>query len=144
MSFKKPSWKTLRALCGEVQPEDGIDPREWVRQSGSRQKIKRKALQLCEQVAETIAEVLAADARDDVLRNLQVVEVVPAPDASRLLVTVLVDPPSREATPEVVLERLSHASGRLRSEVAQAITRRRAPVLAYSVLVKGEDGYVLD
>jgi len=137
MPLRKPSQKTLRSLCGEIHPEDGVDPREWFRPSSAHQKLQRKARQLCSQVAETLAEVFASDARDDVLRNLYVVAVTPAPDASHLLVTVCVDPPSPEITPALVLERLASASSRLRSEVAAAITRRRAPVLTYRVLVPG-------
>ncbi len=138
MSIKKPSRKALRFLCGEVHPEDGVDPRDWIRQAGTHAKFPRKALQLCDQVAESLSEVLAGDSRDDVLRNLQVVAVVPAPDASRLLVTVRVDPPSEEITPSLVLERLNRASSRLRHEVASDVTRRRAPLLVYRVLVSGE------
>jgi ribosome-binding factor A len=84
-------------------------------------------------VAEALASVLAGDCGDDVLRNLQVVTVEPAPDASRLRVTVRVEPPSETIRPFQVLERLEHAAGRLRCEVAAAITRKRAPALAFRV-----------
>ena len=54
----------------------------------------RKAFQLCHQVAETLEEVLA-ECGDGVLQALRVLDVEPAPDASRLLVTVAVDAPPR-------------------------------------------------
>ncbi len=47
-------------------------------------------MQLCHQVAETLEEVLA-ECGDVVLQDLRVLDVEPAPDASRLLVTVAVD-----------------------------------------------------
>jgi ribosome-binding factor A len=65
------------------------------------------------------------------LRSLKVVSVTPAPDASRLLVTVEPVPPAGAADPGLVLARLGRASGWLRSEVAAAVTRKRAPVLTF-------------
>ena len=47
----------------------------------------RKDLQLCRQVADTL-QLALGDCGDDVLRDLHVVRVVPAPDASQLLVIV--------------------------------------------------------
>lgn len=91
----------------------------------------RKALQLCHQVAVTLQEVLA-DCGDPLLQSLTVLEVEPAPDASRLLVTVASNEPSGpDAGLERLHEHLGRASGHLRSEVASAITRKRAPVLVY-------------
>jgi ribosome-binding factor A len=94
----------------------------------------RKACQLCRQVAHVLDEVLA-DCGDDVLQNLRVLSVVPCPDASRLLVTVMsID--DRHADPlesKTVLGHLENAAGYLRSEVATAVTRRHAPVLVYQL-----------
>jgi ribosome-binding factor A len=92
-------------------------------------KLNRKAQQLGQQVAETLGQVLAG-LDDDVLRDLYVVSAEPAPDASRYVVT-LAALPADGFDPVRVLERLEHAAGRLRAEVASAITRRRAPLLAY-------------
>jgi ribosome-binding factor A len=93
--------------------------------------LDRKAIQLCHQVAETLEEVLA-ECGDSVLQDLRVVDVEPAPDASRLLVTVAVDGSLLDRQDRVrVHEHLVRASGHLRSEVASAITRKRAPVLVY-------------
>jgi ribosome-binding factor A len=93
--------------------------------------LDRKALQLCHQVAETLEEVLA-ECGDGLLQALRVIDVEPAPDASRLLVTVAIDGLPQEAIDlGVVHKHLAHASGHLRSEVATAITRKRAPVLVY-------------
>ena len=48
----------------------------------------RKALQLCAQVAQTLGVVLAGECGEDLLRELFVTSVVPAPDSSRLLVMI--------------------------------------------------------
>ncbi len=136
MPRKKPSSRLLRSLCAEVHPEDGVDPRELVRDS-SRKKTSRKTYQLCGQVAETLSHVLAGQSGDDVLRSLQVVSVAPAPDVSRLMITVAPQP-SERTDPLVVLERLGRASARLRCEVAAAITRRKTPMLVFRVALPGD------
>jgi ribosome-binding factor A len=88
----------------------------------------RKALQLCAQVAQTLASVFA-ECSDDVLRDLTVQSVVPAPNASRLLVTV---EPALART-DLLAEHLHRARGRLRGEVAAAINRRRMPDLVFRI-----------
>ena len=135
MSLKKPSRKQMRSLCAEVHPDDGSDPREWSRKGRPGERPRRKTLQLCSQVAEVLSDVLAGDCGDEMLQSLQVMAVDPAPDASRLLVTVSVPPALGSMDPGRVLEHLAHASGRLRCEVAASITRRRTPVLGFRVSV---------
>ena len=94
----------------------------------------RKACQLCRQVAHALDEVLA-DCGDDVLQNLRVGSVMPCPDASRLLVTVMPidDRPANLIESKTVLDHLARANGHLRSEVASVVTRRHAPVLVYQL-----------
>jgi ribosome-binding factor A len=94
--------------------------------------VDRKAWQLCRQVGQTLDEVLA-DCRDAVLQGLRVDSVEPFPDASRLLVSVafIDDRPDQIAEVDRAISHLTRASGHLRSEVATAITRKRAPLLVY-------------
>ncbi len=97
-------------------------------------RADRKTLQLCRQVADTLNYVLSGDCDDELLQNLQVMSVVPAPNAGQLLVTVC---------PAVALgtmfdraevrQRLIAIVGHLRSEVAASITRRKAPKLLFQV-----------
>jgi ribosome-binding factor A len=133
MTSKKPSRREMLSLAGEIRPDDGIDPRELARKERPR-KGDRKARQLCAQVAETLSLVLSGDCGDDLLQNLQVVAVDPAPDASQLVVTVRADVPGERADPAEVLTRLNAVMGKLRCEVAAAITRKRAPKLVFRVL----------
>lgn len=93
----------------------------------------RKDLQLCRQVADTLHSVLG-DCGDDCLRDLHVVRVVPAPDASQLLVIVGSAPGETPAEPRAVLERLKARAPGFRAEVARAITRKRAPSLLFEYL----------
>jgi ribosome-binding factor A len=93
----------------------------------------RKDLQLCRQVADTL-QLALGDCGDDVLRDLHVVRVVPAPDASQLLVIVGSAPGDLPPPPGDVLGRLKDRTSWLRGEVAHAITRKRAPALLFEYL----------
>jgi ribosome-binding factor A len=109
--------------------------------SQSQTGLDRKALQLCHQVAETLEEVLA-ECGDSYLQGLRVLDVEPAPDASRLLVTLAVDGLLDEDLDlDRVHDHLARASGHLRSEVATAITRKRAPVLVYRLAADPSTSY---
>jgi ribosome-binding factor A len=129
----------------EVGEDDGQGPtmHAWRQQRARRARrgeshgrpADRKAWQLCRQVAVTLDEVLA-ECGDGVLRGLRVVSVAPFPDASRLLVTLtsIDDRPGGVIGAERVLEHIGHATGHLRSEIASAVTRKRAPVLVYQLV----------
>lgn len=129
MVSRKISRRDLLSSCAEPGAGDGRDPR-YDRRDGSGRVPNRKALQLCAQVARTLAGVLA-ECGDDVLRELAVESVVPAPNAARLLVTLA---PPAGVDPERVLTSLHAAHGKLRAEVAAAVHRRRAPDLLFRVV----------
>ena len=90
-------------------------------------------MQLCAQVQRTVEQVILGDLDDEVLRNLCVLAVEPAPDESRLLVTVGPFASNVEINPIQVMEHLGAASAHIRTEVAAAITRRKAPGLSYAL-----------
>jgi ribosome-binding factor A len=133
MSNRKRVRRDLRPLSSDVGPEDGIDPRYLPRYPGRRGAPGRKSLQLCEQVAHTLAGALA-ESEEEVLRDLVVTSVSPAPDASHLLVTLALAPSAQVSNPAEVLEHLERHSERLRAEVAAAIHRRRTPQLTYRLM----------
>jgi ribosome-binding factor A len=97
-------------------------------------KESRKAKQLCRQVAQTLDLVLSGDCRDELLQSLHVISVVPAPNSSRLLVTVSADLPVEEFDRQEILESLERQTGRLRAEVAASISRKRVPSLVFHVI----------
>ena len=125
-------------MADTLSPDDGQDPRRFHdrRTWDEPKKAGRKAQQLCEQVADALRTILAGMA-DEVLQNLTVMTVAPAPHTGRLLVTVA-GPAPADATdrPPVadVLAALSKAAGRIRSEVATYIHRRYAPELVFAVV----------
>lgn len=95
-------------------------------------KDAQKAAQLCSQVREALSLSLAA-IEDEVLLDLYVLDVTPAPDAGRMRVTVGV---SGGHTVEHVLIRVSRHMNVLRAEVASAIHRKKTPSLVFEVLVQ--------
>ncbi len=98
------------------------------------QRVDRKTLQLCGQVRDTLNYVLTGELDDDVLRNVYVEEVRPAPDASRLLVSVAPMDAADAGRADLILEKLHIYAPRIRSEVAHSIHRRKTPELSYIVV----------
>lgn len=137
MSRKRSRPLETMADPNTLGDEDGQDPkrdhdrRTW----DARKRPGRKAQQLCKQVADALRTILAGLA-DEVLQNLTVWTVEPAPNTGRLRVTVAGPAPADATDPPTaadVLAALSKATGLLRSEVASAIHRRYAPELTFVV-----------
>jgi hypothetical protein len=134
MKRNQSSKKRTQPLCSELGPYDGIDPRDLLREA-VRKKGGRKTLQLCGQVAEALNYAFASLCNDDVLRELSVVAVQPAPDESRLLVTIAPTLPG-PCDPAQILTRVHRVLGTLRSEVASSIHRKKVPDLAFCVALE--------
>jgi hypothetical protein len=132
MKSRKPTF--TRPLAADLAPDDGLDPR--FDHAGARRPGKRKTLQLCREAERTLSAVLGGECDDDVLQELTVLSVVPAPNAGRLLVTLTL-PPSASVTADQALEHVLRASGRLRGELASAVRRRKVAELAFRVVSVG-------
>ena len=120
-------------VCGQLNDDDCVDPRQYFKSNEPRNKSRYKTQQLCSQVSDTLSLVLSGDFRDEHLHNLELLSVVPAPDASQLLITVRTYEPCDFATILLIQEKLAHVNGRLRNEVASAISRKRVPRLIFQV-----------
>lgn len=96
--------------------------------SSSVRQAERKARQFCRQVQRALNLALADRNVGDGANNLLVEEVLPAPDCGRLLVHVLI--PAGLSVGDAMVA-LGREAPRLRSEVASAITRKRAPELCF-------------
>src|SRR5262245_7250126 len=101
--------------------------------AGSSRKARIKDAQLCAAVTETLSLFLA-ESTDARLLSLFVIDVRPAPDASRLRVCVEAPP---EQDLETTLDLLRRIEGALRSEIATAVQRKRAPSLVFEVRPRG-------
>ena len=106
---------------------------DWGGGAGGGRKPDRKTLQLCGQVRKALDYVLSGETGDDTLRGLYVQDVVPAPDASRLLATVAPIDPRADLDAGVVLEKLGYVQPMLRSEVARSINRKKVPDLTFTL-----------
>ena len=133
MSRKRSRGRELLGGAAEVGSEDGTDPRRDYDRRGLHGKPPgRKAHQLCGQVANALLVILPGLA-DEVLRELTVVSVEPAPHSGRLRVTVAGLAPADATDFDAVGEHLHRAAGLIRSEVAAAVHRRKAPELVFHV-----------
>ena len=94
----------------------------------SGRQADRKARQFCRQVQRALNLALADRHADDGLNDLFVDHVSPAPDCGHLIVHVVI-PGDRSVND--ALSALGRDAPRLRSEVAGAITRKRAPELSF-------------
>ncbi len=126
---RSEEWNSGEAEAREGSRFPGMRRRRGGRGGGPTEPAGRKAMQLCHQVAVTLSEVLA-ECGDPLLQGLRVMGVEPAPDASRLSVALACDEGRAIGRVE---DHLAKAAGHLRGEIAQAITRKRAPVLIYHV-----------
>jgi ribosome-binding factor A len=107
--------------------------------ASSRRQVERKTQQFCRQVQRALNFALADRSVCDGFGGLFVEEVSAAPDCGRLLVHVLIPGGLPVAD---VMAALGVETPRLRSEVASAITRKRAPELCFVPvsLDGGDDG----
>ena len=98
----------------------------------SGRQAQRKAQQFCRQVQRALNLALADSSADDSLACLFVEDVSPAPDCGHLLVHVHI--PAGHQVVDAI-SALRRDAPRLRSEVAMAITRKRAPELWFVPVV---------
>lgn len=143
MTLDKRAREEMLSHCGQIHDDDGVDRREFFKSGKSHSDKKcRKAARLCSQVSETLGLVLAGEFDDELIHNLQVVSVESASDGAQLLVTVRADLPENALDQEQLAQRLARVEGRLRCEIAAAITRKRVPRLVFYILGTGGPGEV--
>ena len=89
-----------------------------------------KDLQVCRQVFDALTYALA-ELDDPMIEELALTSVTPAPNAGRVLVTLV---PSRsDIDSGAALERLQALMSVLRGEVAAELTRKRVPELVFRI-----------
>ena len=140
MTRQERTTDLLARFRGAIDADDGADPREFFKREGFAARTGRKSHQLCAQVADTLSQVIGGECGDCVLQSLTVLDVSPAPDASQLLVQVGPLNADTTLTTAEVMAALDRAAGWLRTEVAGAITRKRAPRLVFRYVPLRPDG----
>ena len=122
--------------CGEIREDDGIDPREYFRHKPDSNKHNRKALQLCQQVLQTLQLVLT-DCDDSLIQSMDLVTVTPNPDSSCMRVHVAC---GETCSMNEAYEALQRQASRLRFEISKSIHRKRVPNLVFAItLTNGDD-----
>jgi len=122
--------------CGELRPDDGIDPRILFRRE-ERNRNTTRDRRLCGQVAQALSLALGELAGEDWTDGLCVMSVEPAPDTSRLRVRVSYTGRASDDA-RAAFARLCGQSAHLRWEVGAAISRRRVPELVFELAPGGE------
>ena len=120
----------MRALCAELGPDDGIDPRELDKSTRSPSDPHRRHRRLGAQIQRAVALALGT-ATDPALQTLWVAAAVADPDASRFRIEV---EPLDPVDPVHLAARLAAAAPWIRVEVASALHRRRVPELVWVVV----------
>jgi ribosome-binding factor A len=130
--FDKRPLRDEQWPCDDIREGDGIDPR--LESHPKRNIVNRKALQLCAQVVDAL-NLGISECRDDRLQNVYIESAIPDPDSTQLLITAVV---SQEA-----LEGLQAAYGKLRTDIAEAICRKKVPNLKFRVVADNikDDGH---
>jgi ribosome-binding factor A len=130
--MKRDRWsrRAHDRMRADPTSDDEIDPTTFF-DNRSKKRTDVKTLRLCGEVAKAISMVFSGGCRDAVLQALGVCSVTPAPDASRLLVTVYSEDPGAILDPTVVIDHLQGARGLLTAEISAAIQRKRAPELIF-------------
>jgi len=108
-------------------------------QRDRRGRSGHKDLQVCRQVFDALAYALA-ELDDPMIEELSLASVTPAPNAARVLVTLV--PTRGGLDPAAALERLRGAMPDLREEVAAELTRKRVPELVFRIDRLADDATV--
>ena len=128
---------SLRRWCAQLHDDDGVDPRRYFASHQSRSD-DRKNRQLCRQAFRVLSLVFPGEFNDRTLQDVFVVDVSPAPDPSRLLVRFGTSQVLSTADRARIMTSLERVRGRLRQELAQAVTRRRIPDFTFEVIALPE------
>jgi ribosome-binding factor A len=137
MKSKRRFIDVMESLCGELGPEDGTHPRKFFSKE-SKRSLHKKTYQLCKEIQLTLNLTLAGELNDPLLRELTVFSVEPLPESSDLIVVFSWNGDCSQFDFSKIRLAVQNVSGRLRSEVAQAINRKRVPELSFKLLFPGE------
>ena len=132
MKSDKTWLREASQCCAEIGPEDGIEQRYLTKQhKGS--KREHKDLQLCKRAKRTVDLVFAGEHLNPLLHELTVERVELSTNSNQLVITVLVDPNLSIEKKVSIVGALTHAKGYVRSSIAQAIERKRAPAIRFRI-----------
>lgn len=136
MSYRKKSARRNRFAGVNPDFAAALMPEE-MSESNKNRHHDHKTLQLCSQVRDALSLAISGECHDDVLRELYVDSVEPAPNASRLLVRLII-PRYVKLDPVDFYARIERVTPFLRTIVAKEISRKRTPDLSFIALPESE------
>lgn len=139
MSFHKARDRRF-PRTDDVRLDEEADPARFFGEPDRSGRRNWKAQQLCKQVERASAVTLAGECGSDVLTGACVASVEPAPDASRLRVTVVLATGRGGEELAEARAALARAAASFREEVARTIHRKRVPEIVFDVRLGGEVG----
>jgi hypothetical protein len=98
----------------------------------SRGRRGHKDLQVCRQVFDVLTYALA-ELDDPLIDELVIASVMPAPNASRVSITLVPSRADLAVDSSEVLARLAEVADELREEVASEVNRARVPELVFRI-----------
>lgn len=136
MSYRENSARRRRFQGVDPEFASALMSEESFEKNPNRQH-DHKTLQLCSQVRDALSLAISGECHDDVLRELYVDTVEPAPNASRLLVRLII-PKHAKVDYADLYERLAKVGPFLRTIVAKEISRKRTPELTFVAMPESE------
>jgi hypothetical protein len=124
-----------------VRPEREADPSVFFGgpgESGRSAKRNWKALQLCKQVERSATATLASECDSAALVGAAIASVEPAPDASRLRVTVVLVQGKNADDLADARASLMRSAPAFREDVGRTIHRKRVPEIVFDVWLAAE------
>jgi ribosome-binding factor A len=131
---KKHSQSHRKTSFGWASHNESSNPQDELIRRATSPKLDRKALQLCRQIEREISLILSGELDDDRVRDLLVLSVQPYPRTNLLLVTLQAAEIHTQAQLLELDGVLAAFKPAIRSEVAMAINRRKAPDLCFRVI----------
>ena len=129
MKRKSASTEQIKQLCGEIREDDGVDPcqtKRRERKPGCEKGNRRLGAQIRRQLELVLPELLFRAG----VSFCEILSVEPAPDTTRFSVVVVV----KKEDFDVATDVLARRKGAIRTEVAGAIHRKKAPDFAFELL----------
>ena len=133
MKLNKKWLDQASQLCGEIRPEDGVDPRLLSKKT-RRNKSDRKCLQLCKRVERILSLTLGGEIVESSLHELVISQVELTTGGRQLNVTLTPAVPITDQQYDDINAALARACGYLRSVIAQSINRKRVPMLTFHLV----------
>jgi ribosome-binding factor A len=133
MKQSKEWFINARQLCGDIGPEDGIDPRLAARATG-RKAGNHKGRQLGKEARHVLSLIFAGELGDPVFQDLEIIDVTPTDDGQFLTVSLALIDNGIDTSEALILEKCQAVSGYLRSAIASSVKRKRVPALKFELL----------